>query len=107
VGQEDHVLRFSWTRDNGAWRLAFAVDGRQIWSFATRREGVLALGNEAGGGFSSGEPGDPAAIFQRAFDDPRHGLYVVINLSFGGRPFGDAQADLQLADFFVRRVVVT
>jgi hypothetical protein len=104
---KDHVLKFAWLRRGGAWNLSLSVDGKQVWAFSTKREGVLAVGMEAGAGFREGEPGDPAAIFQRAFDDAKHGLSLVVNLSYGGRPFGDTQADLKSAEFMVKRVTVT
>jgi len=105
--ENDHTLNFAWQRRDGAWSLSLSVDGKQVWAFSTRREGILAVGSEAGAGFREGEPGDPAAIFQRAFDDPAHGLYLVINLSYGGRPFGGAQPDLKMADIIVKRVAIT
>lgn len=104
----DQRLKLQWKRRlDGAWVLTFWVNYKQIWSFVTRREGVLDVGMEAGAGFGAGEPGDPAAIFQRAFDDPQHGLYLICNLSLGGRPFGrDSHANLRMADFAIKRVTV-
>jgi hypothetical protein len=56
-----------------------------------------------GDGFARGQPGNPAAIFQRAFDDPNHGLHVIANLSLGGLPFPrDSRANLKGADFVIK-----
>ena len=104
----DHLIKFTWKRrEDGVWELAQWIDDRHIWAFVTKREGLLAVGHEAGDGFGEGQPGDPAAIFQRAFDDPRHGLHVIVNLAKGGHPFGkDSDASLKNADFVVKGIRV-
>ena len=102
----DHLLKFTWKRcEDRAWVLSLWVDDRNVWSFATKREGILDVGKEAGDGFGAGQKGDPAILFQRAFDDPQRGLHVICNLAKGGRPWGrDSDANLKMADFVIKGV---
>ena len=54
--------------------------------------------------FAQGAPGDPAGVFQRAFDSQ---LYVNANLAFGGTPFGDeVDRALRTSVFRIHRVRV-
>jgi hypothetical protein len=91
----DQKLRFEWRREGVHWRLSMFLNGELKWSFSTDGTGVMDVA-----GFN------PAAIFQRCFDDPQHGLYLVCNLSYGGRPFGPVSG-LELADFVIKSVTVT
>lgn len=98
----DHRLRFEWRRGNGnasGWDCSLDVDGRRIWSFNTRR----LPADEPG--FREGEEGCARAIFERAFEDPKHGLSLICNLSYGGRPFRHV-GDVKIADFVIRRVKI-
>lgn len=95
----DHTLRFEWRRSSG-WDCSLAVDGRHVWSFNTRR----LPADEPG--FREGEGGCARAIFERAFEDPNHGLFLICNLAYGGRPFRHV-ADVSIADFAIRRVRVS
>jgi hypothetical protein len=102
--QQEHLIKFEWKkREDKAWQLTLTVDDRRVWSFATKHEGILDVGDRGGEGFKQGQPGDPAMLFQRAFDDSWHGLHVIINLAKGGRPFGrNADAALKSAELVVR-----
>jgi hypothetical protein len=82
-----HTLRFEWKRENGAWAMKFAVDGREIWRFTTTRHDIFKdfeVGKPHSADFAPGAAGDPAAIFSRIFDKD---LRIICNLAFGGRPF--------------------
>jgi hypothetical protein len=93
-----HTLVLDWVRlesaGGGPWQVTFTLDGRRLWSFTTTRRDAFAH-FEAGKrfekaraeDFAPGSAGDPALIFQRAFDDPKHGLHLICNLAFGGNPF--------------------
>lgn len=113
-----HTLRFAWHRDPSVpgsptpWRLSLQVDGTEAWSLTTSRADVLRDFEKAkhfhaadARDFSPGAPGDPARIFQRAFDAPEAGLRLICNLSFGGTPFaGRVDNSLREADMLLRRV---
>jgi hypothetical protein len=107
-----HTLRFDWRREASRWRASLHVDGARNWEFSTSREDVFA-GFERGKAFHGASPsefapgaaGDPARIFQRAFDRPEAGLRLICNLSFGGTPFGGrVDAQLRSAALVVHRV---
>ena len=62
--------------------------------------------NASPGEFAEGAPGDPALIFQRAFDGERP-LHIIINLAFGGTPFPQADLSLDHALLAIHSLKVT
>ena len=104
----EHTLRFEWSR---GWTASLAVDGRRIWSFTTTRNDVF-MGIEHNSlqnaeQYAPGRPGDPAAIFARAFESKDFGLHLIINLSFGGKPFRTVDHSFQQSELIVKRVTLT
>jgi hypothetical protein len=55
--QQEHLIKFEWKkREDKAWQLTLTVDDRRVWSFATKHEGILDVGDRGGEGFKQGQP---------------------------------------------------
>lgn len=119
---ESVVLQFDFVRTVcQAWNLSLALNSTKLWSvmtsrqeepFASFHDGKTFMNADLRD-FAEGSEGDPARIFQRAFDDRRHGMHLLINLAFGGTPFGGTATaagnidwNVKSAEFVVERVVV-
>lgn len=114
--QQTQKVRFEWERtavETGSpWRLTQWVNNRIAWTqltthtdrfnnFERGKNFVRASPRD----FAAGAPGDPAKIFQRAFDEPERGLHFIINLAFGGTPWNyDRLVDLGLQQSVLRVV---
>jgi hypothetical protein len=89
-----HVIRFEWQRlENGLWKFTQSVDGQEVWtrtSWDTWHLGAdpCRYSRATQSDCRLGAAGDPAQIFQRAFEDPVRGLHLICNLALGGTPFG-------------------
>ena len=106
-------MYFRWQRTPaGSWTLRQWVNGVLVWEQTTDNtdrfldfEKGKNFGNACREDFAQGAPGDPAGVFQRTFDSG--GLYVNVNLAFGGTPFGDdVDRALWTSVFRVHRVCV-
>jgi len=106
---------FSWQRTPaGSWTLRQWVNSVLVWEQTTDNtdrfldfEKGKNFGNARREDFAQGAPGDPAGVFQRTFDS--RGLYVNVNLAFGGTPFGydrDVDRALRTSVFRIHRVCV-
>ena len=102
---------FSWQRTRGSWTMRQWINGVLVWEQTTNNTNRF-LDFEKGKNFqgsrredfAQGAPGDPAGVFQRAFDSK---LYVNVNLAFGGTPFGyEVDRALRTSVFRINRFCV-
>jgi hypothetical protein len=105
----DKLFDFEWHRESsGAWRLSLTLNGAQLWSLTTTRDDVFRDAEHRPGlnpeGFRPGEAGDPARVFQRAFDNEPFGYKIVVNLAYGGTPFSHVDESLRCADLVVKHI---
>lgn len=115
LSKPEQTIRFEWEKlknEGGRWRFTQFVNGAQVWTQKTDRTGHFRdfekgknFQRASPSDFAPGSKGDPARIFQAAFDDPRRGMHVIVNLAFGGTPWGhDKNVDLRLQKSVMRVV---
>ena len=108
--EDTQSLYFSWRRTgkNMKWLMEQRVNGVSVWSQATDQvdrflnfEDGKKFERASAHEFSSRGDGNPAKIFQNAFDNLP--MYVNINLAFGGTPFSYVNRTLVSSIFIITR----
>lgn len=104
----EQSLYFRWRRVKQKWLMEQWINGVKVWDQATDYTGRFYnfeqgknFKGAAAWEFSRRGAGDPATIFQRAFDDLP--MYLNVNMALGGTPFGyDQQIDRALESSVLR-----
>lgn len=102
---QKHTISFRWERLNSKrWLMRQSLDDDIIWEQITDHVGAFKdfekgknFMNADAYDFSKHGEGNPARVFQRAFDE--FPLHVILNVGFGGSPFGyDKHVDRNLRE---------
>lgn len=105
LGNGVQSMNFSWQRTTaGSWLMEQWVNGARVWKQETAYvdrfldfERGKRFQNARSEDFAKGAAGDPAKIFQKAFDAAP--FHININLAFGGAPFGVVDRTLSTSSF--------